>query len=54
MIWNTVFHHFIDRNSKELSSTYYNGIVKAWIKKPKTEKDKELKIANEFIKKITI
>ena len=53
MIWNTVFHHFIDRNSKELSSTYYNGIVKAWIKKPKTEKDKELKIANEFIKKIT-
>ena len=53
IIWNTVFHHFIDRNSKQLSSTYYNGIVKAWARKTKSEKEKELKIANEFIKKIT-
>ena len=53
MIWNTVFHHFIDRNSKQLSSTYYNGIVKAWARKTKSEKDKELTVANEFIKKIT-
>ena len=53
MIWNTVFHHFIDRNSKQLSSTYYNGIVKAWARKTQSEKDKELTIANEFIKKIT-
>jgi len=53
IIWNTVFHHFIDRNSKQLSSTYYNGIVKAWARKTKSEKDKELNVANEFIKKIT-
>lgn len=52
-LWNAVFHHFIDRNSKQLSSTYYNGIVKAWTRKPKNEKDKELTSANEFIKKIT-
>ena len=54
IIWNTIFHHFIDRNSKQLSSTYYNGIVKAWTKKTKSEKDKELIIANEFIKQITM
>ena len=54
IIWNTIFHHFIDRNSKQLSSTYYNGIVKAWTKKSKSEKDKELIIANEFIKQITM
>ena len=48
-IWNTIFHHFIDRNQEKLSKTYYNGIVKAWSKKPKTEKEKELVIANTFI-----
>jgi len=53
MIWNTVFHHFIDRNSKELSSTYYNGVVKAWARKPQSEKEKELKISNEFIGRIS-
>lgn len=48
-IWNNVFHHFIDRNQEKLSKTYYNGIVKAWIKKSNTEKEKELVIANTFI-----
>ena len=48
-IWNTIFHHFIDRNQEKLSKTYYNGIVKAWIKKSQTEKEKELVIANTFI-----
>jgi len=52
-LWNNVFHHFINRNSKQLSSTYYNGIVKAWKRKSKNEQNKELTIANEFIKKIT-
>ena len=52
-IWNNVFHHFIDRNQAQLSKTYYNGIVKAWVRKPKIEKDKELTIANEFIKRTT-
>jgi len=48
-VWNTIFHHFIDRNQEKLSKTYYNGIVKAWIKKSNTEKEKELVIANTFI-----
>ena len=48
-IWNTIFHHFIDRNQEKLSKTYYNGIVKAWIKKQQNEKEKELVIANTFI-----
>ena len=52
-IWATVFHNFIDRNQKQLSKTYYNGIVKAWNRKTKHEKDKELTIAKEFIKNIT-
>ena len=53
MIWNAVFHHFIDRNSKQLSSTYYNGIVKAWARKTQSQSEKELTIANDFIEKIT-
>ena len=52
-IWNTIFHHFIDRNQEKLSKTYYNGIVKAWIRKTKSEKDKELTIANKFIDSIS-
>jgi len=52
-IWNTIFHHFIDRNSKALSSTYYNGVVKAWIRKSKSDKDKELNSANDFINKFS-
>jgi deoxyribodipyrimidine photolyase-related protein len=52
-IWNTVFHHFIDRNTEQLSKTYYNGIVKAWVRKTKNEREKELTIANEFIKRIS-
>ena len=52
-MWNNVFHHFIDRNQEKLSKTYYNGIVKAWIRKTKSEKDKELTIANKFIDSIS-
>jgi deoxyribodipyrimidine photolyase-related protein len=48
-IWDSVFHHFIDRNSGPLSKTYYNGLVKAWNNKPKKEKDDELKIAEDFL-----
>jgi deoxyribodipyrimidine photolyase-related protein len=51
--WNAVFHHFIDRNSKQLENTYYNGVVKAWARKGKEEKEKEMVIANEIIKKIS-
>ena len=51
--WNAIFHHFIDRNSTQLSKTYYNGLVKAWSKKGKKDKDNELSIADEIIKKIS-
>lgn len=51
--WNAVFHHFIDRNSKQLETTYYNGLVKAWARKGKEEKYKEMGIANGVIKKIS-
>jgi len=50
-IWNSLLHHFIDRNSEKLSHTYYNGLVKAWNKKKTDEKKEELKKANEFIEK---
>ena len=48
--WDSIFHYFIDRNSEKLSRTYYNGVVKAWIRKNKTEKDKEMKIAMDIVK----
>jgi len=51
--WNAVFHHFIDRNSKQLEKTYYNGLVKAWARKGQDEKKTEMDIANEIIKKIS-
>ena len=48
-IWNTVFHHFIDRNKELLSKTYYNGIVKAWIRKSEKDKKEELTKARKYI-----
>jgi deoxyribodipyrimidine photolyase-related protein len=52
-IWNTIFHHFIDRNQEQISKTYYNGIVKAWNKKPLKAKEEELTIAKNYINKIS-
>jgi deoxyribodipyrimidine photolyase-related protein len=51
--WDVIFHNFINRNSAKLSRTYYNGVVKAWERKGKAEKDKEIKISDEIIKSIT-
>ena len=51
--WDVIFHNFIDRNSEKLSKTYYNGVVKAWERKAKAEKDKELKLSNEIINSIS-
>lgn len=48
-IWNSLLHHFVDRNSEKLSHTYYNGLVKAWNKKKTEDKTEELKLANQFI-----
>jgi deoxyribodipyrimidine photolyase-related protein len=53
-IWNNVFHHFIDRNQGPLSKTYYNGIVKAWIRKSDKDKKEELTKAKEFIDSISV
>ena len=52
-IWNNVFHHFIDRNQEPLSKTYYNGIVKAWIRKTDKDKKAETSNAREFIDSIS-
>ena len=52
-IWNTVFHHFIDRNQEPLSKTYYNGIVKAWQRKSEKDKTPELTKARQFIGSIS-
>ena len=51
--WDVIFHNFINRNSEKLSRTYYNGVVKAWDRKGKAEKDKEIKISDEIIKSIS-
>jgi len=51
--WNAIFHHFVDRTSKQLEKTYYNGLVKAWNRKPDDAKEDELAIANEIIKRIS-
>jgi deoxyribodipyrimidine photolyase-related protein len=51
--WNAVFHHFVDRTSKQLEKTYYNGLVKAWNRKTDDAKKEELTIANEIIKRIS-
>lgn len=53
-IWNNVFHHFIDRNQVPLSKTYYNGIVKAWIRKTEKDKKEEITKAKEFIDSISV
>ena len=52
-IWTNIFHHFIDRNKDTLSKTYYNGIVKAWNRKPEKDKDKEIINANKYINFLT-
>ena len=52
-LWNNVFHHFIDRNSEQLSKTYYNGIVKAWNRKTLKAKEEELIVARNYINKIS-
>jgi deoxyribodipyrimidine photolyase-related protein len=54
IIWNNVFHYFIDRNQGPLSKTYYNGIVKAWIRKSDKDKKEELTKAKEFIDSISV
>ena len=41
--WNSLLHHFIDRNNVKLSKTYYNGLVKAWNRKSENLKVKEKK-----------
>lgn len=52
-IWYALFYDFVQRNSKQLSSTYYAGMVKNWNKKSSSEK-KELKsTASKFIKSVT-
>ena len=51
--WDVIFHNFINRNSEKLSRTYYNGVVKAWERKAKADKDKEIKISDEIINSIT-
>ena len=51
--WNSLLHHFIDRNNVKLSKTYYNGLVKAWNRKSESDREKELKIANEIIDNIS-
>jgi deoxyribodipyrimidine photolyase-related protein len=50
--WDVIFHNFINRNSEKLSRTYYNGVVKAWERKGKAEKEKEIKISDEIIQSI--
>ena len=51
--WNSVFHHFIDRNATKLLRTYYAGLVRAWQKKPEGEREPELAIANKVIARIS-
>ena len=46
-------HYFIDRNQSPLSKTYYNGIVKAWIRKPEKDKKEELSSAKKYIDSIS-
>jgi deoxyribodipyrimidine photolyase-related protein len=36
--WDNLFHGFIDRNSDQLSKTYYAGLVRAWKKKSMSHK----------------
>jgi hypothetical protein len=51
--WNAVFHHFINRNSTKLLRTYYAGLVRAWQKKPTSEREVELAIANKVIARVS-
>ena len=51
--WNAVFHHFIDRNATKLARTYYAGLVRAWQKKPESEREAELVIANKVIARLS-
>jgi deoxyribodipyrimidine photolyase-related protein len=50
--WDVIFHNFINRNSEKLSRTYYNGVVKAWDRKAKAEKENEIKISDGIIRSI--
>lgn len=52
-IWYALFYDFVRRNSKQLSSTYYAGMVKNWNKKSPEEKQELQKRAAKFIKAMT-
>lgn len=51
--WNSVFHHFIDRNAVKLSRTYYAGLVRVWQKKNEKEREAELAVANDVIARLS-
>jgi deoxyribodipyrimidine photolyase-related protein len=49
-IWLSLFYNFIARNQKQISKTYYNGMIKNWNNKSKTDRDEITKISGKFIK----
>lgn len=51
--WYALFYDFVRRNSKQLSSTYYAGMVTNWKKKSSEEKKELQKTADKFIKATT-
>jgi len=52
-IWYALFYDFVRRNSKQLKSTYYAGMVKHWNNKTSEEQKKLIATASEFIERTT-
>lgn len=52
-IWDNLFHGFIDRNSEQLSKTYYAGLVRAWKKKTLSHKREVTTNVNRVIGLLT-
>jgi deoxyribodipyrimidine photolyase-related protein len=50
--WDILFHYFINRNSELLNKTYYAGLVKAWNRKNKTDREKEIHTANIILSQL--
>lgn len=49
-LWYNLFYNFVSEKNKELSKTYYAGLIKHWKNKKETEKKEIKDTVNKFMK----
>lgn len=51
-IWDNLFYNFINKNTKQLTKTYYAGLVNAWGRKPLKHRHEIIKKASQYLNSI--